>query len=372
MSQCYQRNLRVLLTLHYTRQLQPADAPSWPCPSFAELTTIKRNYGDPAGGMPLWVWVDDGVAAFWDEFNQQLLTKVGTFTKVPIGKHPGLLCVLVTNEDSFVRSGPFGYSAAPVYQQLLYGWMQQFCPQVGVTWTGNSNCLNKVNLERFKVWRETTVLTQRVANLRQWTTALVSAGTYYGYQNCDTIKPQHDAGDVVDFHCYSSYAAGDPNHLQVQQGQVRSMWSAEAVACDYGDRPVICTEWGPQAQYQPFAIDSTPQADLAAVTAAGIAQNVKVLCYYAHAQSGFQPDPSYRTGPYDLCVNAPFLTGIRSYAAQFHDPDLRPTTSVPYSVTNAMLYGTGTGNAFTILSPQSSTFGPYQTPGRIIMTPTGN
>jgi hypothetical protein len=371
LNQCYIRNLRVGLTLHYQRQLQPADAPPWTCQSFQELISIKRVYGDPAGGLPDWMWVDPGVAEFLDDFNGHLLAYIGPYTGMPIGKHPGLTFLSVTNEHSLVRNGPYSYST-PVFTSLMESLAQQFAPTIGVIYK-SENSLNKVDWQMCLAWIENRFYASRVAALRPLTSALVICGSYYGYQPYNTITAPHQQGDAVDFHCYSAYAAGDPNHLQVGPGaNARSMWGGIAAACDYGDKPAICTEWGPQGQYGASPLDPPAQlaTDMPAVVQAAINQHVKIIAPYCYSQSPFRPDPNYSTGPYDLCVCPTFLNGCRSLIAQFHDSDLRPTSRVPYPLTNASLYGSGIGPAFTQGSPQND-LGLYATPGRLVMTPTG-
>ncbi len=101
-----------MLTLHYQRVLNPSDAPSWACPTFAECTS-QSYLGNPVGCMHPWMWFDAGLMQLQAEFNQQLLRWVNPYTNLALGDDPTLMAVILQNEHSLAKDNPWSYTAIP-------------------------------------------------------------------------------------------------------------------------------------------------------------------------------------------------------------------------------------------------------------------
>jgi hypothetical protein len=115
---CGQRNIRIVLTLHYMRQLLPSDVPAWACPTFAECAT-SSYLGYPAGCMHPWMWFDPGLMQLQAEFNQQLLRWVNPYTNQALGDDPTLMAVILHNEHSLAKDDPWSYTSHPVLNGLF-------------------------------------------------------------------------------------------------------------------------------------------------------------------------------------------------------------------------------------------------------------
>ena len=320
---CKQRNLRVMLTLHELRALQPADLPAWACPTFAECLATRFGEG-PLGTMQPWFWVDAGLVQLQNEFASQLLDYVNPWTGIAIGKDPVLLAVTLQNEHSLVKDGPF--FAAPVFQQLLQANEQAYCQANGIAWKGLYT-LTKAQIQQWLSQLETTVLESQAAYVRTLTPALVIAGTFFGDGSYAQLIGPCAAGDVSDSHFYSRYAATDTNGFLGGQiaADVRSKFSAVLAGCSFGGKPLVCSEFGfvnqATTQLDPVAEQSQ---DMEAAIRSLVNQDCSVACLYGWGWHTFFDDQYHVQGVYDSRVNATLLAGFQSLTDWFHDLSLRP------------------------------------------------
>jgi len=128
---CGQRNLRIVLTLHYQRVLKPADVPSWACSTFVECTS-QSYLGNPVGCMHPWMWFDAGLMQLQAEFNQQLLRWVNPYTNLALGDDPTLMAVILQNEHSLAKDNPWSFTAHPVLNGLFNTATAAWCQANGV------------------------------------------------------------------------------------------------------------------------------------------------------------------------------------------------------------------------------------------------
>jgi len=336
---CGQRNLRIVLTLHYQRVLKPADVPSWACSTFVECTS-QSYLGNPVGCMHPWMWFDAGLMQLQAEFNQQLLRWVNPYTNLALGDDPTLMAVILQNEHSLAKDNPWSFTAHPVLNGLFNTATAAWCQANGVV----ANKFGNAQHQEFCVATETAVLSAQAANVRSLTHALVVAGTYYGDAPYASLAAPAAVGDAIDFHFYSRYAPTDTNGFLNGQtassataASNRTRFAAVAAGCGWGGKPQFCTEWGPVGQYSGNPVD--PAAERSQVTAAlvkaAIAQDLDAVFLYSwlHSQVQGEGSPYWTPTVYDFRVDPVVASGLPSHAAWFHDLSLRPSATITPSVT---------------------------------------
>jgi len=363
---CGQRNIRIVLTLHYMRQLLPSDVPAWTCPTFVECTT-SSYLGYPAGCMHPWMWFDPGLMQLQAEFNQQLLRWVNPYTNLALGDDPTLMAVILQNEHSLAKDDPWSYTSHPVLNGLFDVAATAWCQANNLS----LNQFGALQHAQFCADTETAVLGAQTANVRSLTHALVIAGTYYGDAPYSSLVAPAAVGDVVDFHFYSRSSPSDTNGFLCglvspasaasagtagadasaaspsTAASARSRFAAVAAGCAWNGKPQICSEWGPVAQGLGNPPDPPAERSqvLAAVVKAAIAQDLDAVFLYSWLHSKVQGEGSPYWAPtvYDFRVDPVLTEGFPSQAAAFHDLTLRPlstgsqqatlTTSTTVSVT---------------------------------------
>ncbi len=381
---CGQRNLRIVLTLHYQRVLGPSDVPAWSCPTFAECTS-QSYLGNPVGCMHPWMWFDAGLMQLQAEFNQQLLRWVNPYTNLALGDDPTLMAVILQNEHSLAKDNPWAYAAHPALNGLFNAATTAWCQANAVA----PNKFGAAQHQQFCVATETAVLAAQAANVRGLTHALVVASTYYGDAPYASLAAPAAVGDAIDFHFYSRYAPTDTNgFLQGQTASpaaasppaipgARTRFAAVAAGCAWGGKPQFCTEWGPVGQFTGNPVD--PVAERSQVTAAvvetAISQDLDAVFLYSwlHSQVQGEGSPYWKPTVYDFRVDPVMANGLPSHAASFHDLSLRPAATTSPSVTGVSVGPTTIsftptggvyGSTVTNAAGQSAyeQFGPYTDP----------
>jgi hypothetical protein len=324
-----QRNIRIVLTLHYMRQLLPSDVPAWTCPTFVECTT-SSYLGYPAGCMHPWMWFDPGLMQLQAEFNQQLLRWVNPYTNLALGDDPTLMAVILQNEHSLAKDDPWSYTSHPVLNGLFDAAAAAWCQANNLS----LNQFGALQHAQFCADTETAVLGAETANVRSLTHALVIAGTYYGDAPYSSVVAPAAVGDVVDFHFYSRSSPSDTNGFLfglATATSARSRFAAVAAGCAWNGKPQICSEWGPVAQGLGNPPDPPAERSqvLAAVVKAAIAQDLDAVFLYSWLHSKVQGEGSPYWVPtvYDFRVDPVLTEGLPSQTAAFHDLTLRPVST---------------------------------------------
>ena len=378
-----QRNLRYVLDLHYTRQLVPADAPPWACPLFAECST-QAYLNAPVGLMNPWMFFDDGLMQLTREYCDNLLGHVNPFTGTTIGAGPGLMAVVLENEQSLSKVAPWSFNAHPQLNAAFNADFAHWCAAQNITVPKAGS----IQHSQYAAWKETQVFAAYASHVRTLTPALVIAGNYFGNGPYSMLVSLAAVGDAIDSHFYSYYSASDPGNgflcgqtastspAPASPNATRSRFAAVLAGCsltgpDGHALPQFVTEWGPVCQYRPNTQDPPTERSqvLAAAVSAAIAQDVDFLALYswAHSPVFSEGSPFWRPDVYDFRVDPVITAGLPAQVARFHDISLRPgstnssqpNASVALAPTNGV-YGTMTK------SPSGQTvyaqFGPYTDP----------
>ncbi|HEV8000899.1 MAG TPA: hypothetical protein VGP63_13530 [Planctomycetaceae bacterium] len=374
-----QRNLRYVLDLHYTRQLVPADAPPWPCPLFRECST-QAYLNAPVGLMNPWMFFDDGLMQLTREYCDNLLGHANQFTGTKIGAGPGLLAVVLENEQSLSKVAPWSFNAHPQVNAAFNADFANWCATQNIT----DARAGSIEHSQYAAWKETQVLGTYAVHVRTLTPALVIAGNYFGNGPYSMLVSLAAVGDAIDAHFYSYYSASDPGNgflcgpaaSPISAATTRSRFAAVLAGCSLagptGQRlPQFVTEWGPVCQYRPNAQDPPAERSqvLAAAVQAAIAQDVDFIALYswAHSPVFSEGSPFWRPDVYDFRVDPVINAGLPAQVAAFHDISLRPgstsstepSASVTLVPTNG-IYGTMTkGTSGQTVYAQ---FGPYTYP----------
>jgi len=363
-NQCKTRNIRVIITMHFGRQLINAtDTPPVSSPSFTECSTSASPYTGLTGMMHPWFWYDTGLQYLQTEYIQNVLTYVNPYTSIALGRDPTLLAVILQNETSLSTNVPAtGYNGSlyPVLQSMWTASTQAWAAANGVTWS----TMNAVQFNEWAIQLETQVLQAQATFARGYTSALIIANTFYGNAPYGIVKSMYDSGDIMDFHIYSRSTLTDPDALLAppigNPGGLRTGFSACAAGCTF-NKPTICTEWTPVAQANPNmrnptndtrVPDSERSQAIAAVVNAAIEQDLDIICLYSYLRNPVNYDLSVWTpGVYDFIDDAVFLNGIRAAIAAFHDIDNRPTSTTLVTLSPQDYYGSMGGSYNPPVSP---------------------
>jgi len=344
-NECKVRNIRVIFTLHYLRQLVVTnDVPDVPSPLFYESATSNSPFYGTLSEMHPWFWYDTGLQWLQTEYIKNILTYVSKYSGLPLGQDPVLLSVTIQNETSLAKTIPYSYSPTkyPFMSAALIANLQAWCIANGV----NYNTMSALQHVQWAVETETQVLQAEVAFARQYTPALITAGTFYGNAQCGCIKTIYEAGDMVDFHMY---AGTTPNQFLVDitnpTNTIRTSFSALCAACNLG-KPTLCTEWAPVGNNARNP-DSDRSKVMAAVVGAAVQQDVDMLFLYSYMHATVNNNPGFwNPGLWDFIDDALFLKSVRTQIAKFHDVDLRPTSVTMMPFTPAKYYGYNSGSNF--------------------------
>ncbi len=345
--ECTRRNIHITLTLHYVRQLTPADDPGG-SPLFQEALTQSFPSNVPNGVTGcLWPWCvyDGALQALLMEHNHSLLRTPNPWTGIPFGDDPTLMAVTLHNEHSLPKDSPWGMPKHPLLNSAFIADITAWCATNGIVYPGKCGVAEHA---RYWIWRETQHLQALASDVRTLTKALVIAGGGYGNFPYSSMVAPCAVGDVGDFHFYSRYSAGDPNGFLndpiVGSGQtapVRSRFAGVAGGSSSKSRPQFCTEFAPVGQ-SPVALD--PDAERAqvmkAVVEASVAQDIDAIYLYTYRHSPIFPDgsPYQKPDVYDLAFDPILMRGLPSHAAWFNDVSLRPTTAQTVPLPSATLY----------------------------------
>lgn len=334
-----------------------------------------------------WVAFDGSLQQLQLDYDQAILRHVNQFTNIAIGDSPALLAVQLENEQSLTKTTAWGEPAnCPALQTAFVADATAWCGENGTT-LGKFGAAQHA---QYWAWRETQWLQARATNVRTLTAALVIANTYFGDAPYSSLVSSQNVGDIFDFHFYSYYgpneqtANGGPGNgflagAGAPSASGRTRFGAVAAGCSWFSasnadsatnttKPVICSEWGPVAQYKingQFVQDPVTERSqvLSALVQAAVAQDLDALFLYSYAHSPVFEEGSIYWKPdcYDFRVDPVLMRGLAAQAATFHDLSLRPSAAQTATVTPTNgIYGAMVQNASGQNTYQQ--FGPYTDP----------
>jgi hypothetical protein len=260
---------------------------------------ISRRGGNVKG----FDYFNGDVEALMQEFNEAYLNHVNPYTGLAYKDDPGIICVLLTNEDDLTANGAnvmLGDKGNPVHNALMTSAMQDFCAETGLsyssvyqTWRAGASKLFTNDAEHdwdarmIDHLRDTVGYDGLVATTDLWHSELFSL-------------PALTTGDVIDVHSYGSDGAlatnprTSANYLsRIASGQVYDM-------------PVTVTEWN-----VPF--DNADRFTSPVYTATMAAfQGWDAMMIYNYSQRDFYAQSSATTWS---SFHDPAITGVAPLAA---------------------------------------------------------
>jgi hypothetical protein len=384
MDQCKQRNIRVVITVHYNRVLTPTDllaltnnGANPPPPEIAELMANSNaaNSGVAAGGLWPWKCFFPSVVALDAQYESQLFSYISPYDGKPLGQNVALMGLVIENEHLLGKVIPWSFNSTtfPNLQNAFTAQFTSWCQANSV----NIAAAGQIQHGQFAASLDVNLASNAIKRLQTLCPgALMVSNTYFGNAAYPAL-PGCQVGNCVDFHGYSRYAATDTNgFLNGRVGQSpadpRCRYATTAAGNYCAGKSQWNTEVAGVGQYSGGVADPPTELaeDLTAIYTAAINQDLDFIAIYSYASTPLQGEgsPYWKPSVYDQRVNAPFMSSMQWWNTWFANLQSRqglPTVTV---TATGGLYGSA-----TVPAP----YGPYTDPAlyavaaglKVIFTP---
>jgi hypothetical protein len=359
LGQLGQQGIRYLIALDDYRVIFPADLPA-NASSLAQEAVTQSWGGNPVGRLTPWDIYDPTLLGLKLALDQAIVQLVAN--------DPACVGYELDNEDPVAKDCPWGFPAnCPLLQAAFVadatGWANANC--------GGLNGFGAQQHNQYFAAAYGKKTQARIANLRQFTQAVLIENTYFGNGSYAMLAPmiaQTDPQTAISTHFYTRGPPTDTNgFLNGRVGQTppdpSSRFTAVLAGCNWvradGSKiPLLVTELGPQFQSNPSVLDPPLElvVDLPSATWQAAWQDADAIFPYSWAAYAiWAGGVSSKSGPYDLRNNAQYVRAMRGCGDVFHDLSLRPTAAQTITIapTNG-LYGSA-GTPYLI-------YGPYTDP----------
>ena len=293
------QGIYVWLDLHVQRYLTASDG-------ITAFDEIERKTSNRAGKADLkgYAYVNPSIQAAMEDFNRKYLTRVNRFTRQKYADNPGIVALLLTNENDVTHH--FGNRLlskknVPEHTALYQKEAREFSARWDLpydkVWRSWELGLSKIFLNDL----EYRFNQRLIRSLREYAPNHLIATTNSWGRNPLYSLPSLSSGDIVDAHSYGGVGAleKDPN--------VTDNFTHWIASAQLADKPVSVSEWN----VEKFPVPDRHSSALL-MGAMGAHQGWDAIMQFGYATGS--PRSRGRASNYDM-YNDPGLLGMMPAAA---------------------------------------------------------